>query len=229
MRSANSTGRAIGLLLFLQLLGLSLPFILLFPATSSDFLESASPAAFQIRTAVLILFANAILTVGIAIWAYPTFRQHSVRLSILFLMVSGIWAVMQAIDNSQILSMMSLSQQYLESGGSNREHFQIVAAALRSTRRWMHFTELLVIDSWFLVFYLILFRFSFVPRLLAGFGLLAVFLHAAGIPIPVFAGYPSFMPLGWALAVSHTLVGGWIVVRGFHSTETESAVEPAFA
>ena len=222
MRSALTTGRAVGVLLLVQLIGLSLPFILLFPTTSTTFLESASTAAFQTRTAVFILFANALLTTGIAIWAFPVFREYSSRLAVLFVVVSVVWVVMQSVDNAQILSMMSLSQQYAGSGGANSALYEIVAASVRSTRRWVHLTELLVIDFWFLVFYAILFRFGFVPRLLAGFGLLAVVLHAAGIPLPVFAGYSSFMPLGWSLAVSHVLIGGWLIAKGFSTKDSGS-------
>ena len=229
MRSALTTGRAVGVFLFIQLIGLSLPFILLYPSTSTTFLESASTATFQTRAAVFILFANAILTTAIAIWAFPVFREYSSRLAELFVVVSGVWVVMQSVDNAQILSMMSLSQQYVESGGANGQLYEIVATSLRSTRRWIHFTELLVIDFWFLVFYATLFRFGFVPRLLAGFGLLAVILHAAGIPLPVFAGYSSFMPLGWSLAVSHVLIGGWLIVKGFNTKESEPGKKPVLA
>jgi hypothetical protein len=60
-----------GVLLFVQLVGLTLPFILLLPITTPDFLTAAAPAAGQIRAAVLLLFANGGLTIGIAIAAFP--------------------------------------------------------------------------------------------------------------------------------------------------------------
>lgn len=229
MRSEINTGRAVGVLLFIQLVGLSLPFILLYPTTSTTFLEFASGASFQSRAAVLILFVNAILTTGISIWAFPVFREHSIRLAILFVVLSGVWIAVQSVDNAYILSMLSLSQQYTESGSAHRDLYEITASSVRSTRRFVHFTELLVIDAWFFVFYAALFRFSLVPRVLACFGLLAVILHLAGIPLPVFMGYASFMPLGWTLAISHVLIGAWLAARGFARNAFETAIEPVFA
>ena len=73
MRSARSTGRLIGVLLFVQLAGLILPFVLLGPLTKGprDFLANAAGASLQIKVAVFLLFANCALTIGISIAAWP--------------------------------------------------------------------------------------------------------------------------------------------------------------
>ena len=79
---------------------------------------------------------------------------------------SMIMFTMQAVDNAHILSMVSLSQQYTQAGAAD-DLFQTVAAAIGSTRRWVHFTELLVIDCWIFLLYSALYRFVMVPRALA--------------------------------------------------------------
>lgn len=215
MRSAKSMGRIIGMLLFVQLVGLTLPFILLMPITTSGFLENAAGIAFQIKVAVFLLFANGALTIGIAIAAFPVFREYSYRMALWFVALSVIWFSMQAVDNVHILSMLSLSQQYAEGGASNAELFGVLGAAVRSTRRWAHYTELLVINTWFFVFYISLFRFALVPRVLAGFGLIMVIVHTTGITLPMFLGYSSMPPMGFSLALSHLALGTWLVVKGF--------------
>ena len=215
MRSAKSTGRVIGMLLFVQLVGLTLAFILLMPVTTAAFLENAAGIAAQIRAAVLLLFANGALTIGIAIAAFPVLRKYSHRMALWLLAFGVIWFSMQAVDNAHILSMLSLSQQYAAGGATNAELFGALAAALRSTRRWAHYTELLVIDCWFFVFYGALFRSSLVPRALAGFGVVMVFIHATGITLPVFLGYGIVPPMAYSLALSYLAVGTWLVVKGF--------------
>ena len=215
MKSAKSVGRSVGILLFVQLVGLTIPFILLMPATTSGFLENAAGASFQIRAAVLLLFASSALTIGIAIAGFPVFREYSVRAALWFLALSVIWFAMQAVDNIHILSMLSLSQQYIEGGASNAELFGALAAAARSTRVWAHYTELLIIDAWFFMFYGLLFRFSLVPRPLAGFGLAMVIVHAAAIPLPMFLDYSRVLVLAYSLALSYLAVGTWLVVKGF--------------
>lgn len=215
MRSAKSTGRIIGMMLFVQLVGLTLAFILLLPITTSVFLENGAGIALQIRVAVLLLFASGALTIGIAIVGFPVFREYSDRMALWFLALSIIWFSMQAVDNIHILSMLSLSQQYAQGGTSNAELFGALATALRSTRRWAHYTELLVIDTWFFVLYSLLFRFALVPRALAGFGLIMVIVHTAAIPLPTLLGYSSVLVLAYSLALSYLAVGTWLVVKGF--------------
>jgi hypothetical protein len=194
------------------------------PATNSGFLENAAGIAFQFKLAVFLLFANGAVTIGIAIAAFPLLREYSARNALWFLAFSIIWFAMQAVDNAHLMSMLSLSQQYIENGASNPELFQTLGAAVRSTRKWVHYTELLIIDTWFFIFYAALFRFSLVPRVLAGFGLLAVILHTVGIPLPVFLGYTSVTPLGFSLAISHLAVGTWLLAKGFPERAPEASV-----
>lgn len=215
MRSTKSVGRIIGILLFVQLAGLIVPFVLLMPATTSGFLENAAGFASQIKVAVFHLFANGAVTIGIAIAAFPVLREYSVRMALWFLALSIIWFSMQAVDNAHILSMLSLSQQYAEAGASNAELFQTLGAVVRSTRRWVHYTELLVIDAWIFMLYIFLYRFALVPRALAAFGLITVIIHTTGITLPMFLGYPSVPLMGFALALSHTALALWLLVKGF--------------
>src|SRR2546423_3044829 len=136
MRSAKSVGRIIGILLLVQLVGLFLGFVSLVPITTPGYLENAAGVAFQIRGAVLLLFATGALTIGIAVAAFPVLREYSYMLALWFLAVSVIWFSMQAVDNAHILSMLSLSQQYAEAGASNPELFGALGALARASRRW---------------------------------------------------------------------------------------------
>ena len=215
MRSAKSVGRLIGMLLFVQLAGLIVPFVLLHPLTTgpSGFLANAAGASLQIKVAVFLLFANCALTIGIAIAAWPVFRQYSEAMALWLVAVSVIMFALQAVDNAHVLSMLSLSQQYAQAGGP-AELFQTLAAVVGSTRRWVHFTELLVIDCWIFLLYSILYRFALVPRALAAFGLLTVMLHFTGIPLPGFLGYSIVTLMGVPMALSHLALVLWLITKG---------------
>jgi hypothetical protein len=215
MRSVKSAGRLTGVLLFVQLAGLIVPFVLLHPLTTGprDFLVNAAGASFQIRVAVFLLFANCALTIGISIAAWPVFRQYSERMALWLVAASVIMFSLQAVDNAHILSMVSLSQQYAQAGGPDGP-FQTLAAVVGSTRRWVHFTELLVIDSWIFLLYSVLYRFALVPRALAVFGLLTVMLHFTGIPLPAFLGYSIVTLMGVPMGLSHLALALWLMARG---------------
>jgi len=216
MRSAKSVGQIIGMLLFVQLAGLIVPFVLLHPLTRGprDFLANAAGASLQIKLAVFLLFANCALTIGIAIAAWPVFRQYSEAMALWLLAAGVIMFSLQAVDNAHMLSMMSLSQQYAQAGGPD-ELIQTLAAVVGSTRRWAHYSELLVIDAWIFVLYWILYRFALVPRALAAFGLLTVMLHFTGIPLRGFLGYSLVTLMGVPMAFSHIALALWMMARGF--------------
>jgi hypothetical protein len=214
MKSAKSVGRIIGVLLVVQLAGLIVPFVLLHPMTTADFLSNAAGSSSQIKVAVFLLFANCALTIGISIVAFPVVREHSSAAAVLLVAVSAIMFSLQAVDNAHLMSMLSLSQQYVEAGGQD-ELFQTLAASVRSTRRWVHYSELLTIDAWMFVLYGLLFRFHLVPRALAAFGLLTVLLHFTGITLPLFLGYPSVTLMGATMALSQLALAAWLLTRGF--------------
>jgi hypothetical protein len=226
MRAVKSVGRIIGILLFAQIAGLIVPFALLHPIArgSQDWLANAGAYSFQIKVAVFLLFANCALTVGISIAGWPIFRRHSERMAISLVAVSVIMFSLQAIDNAHILSMLSLSQQYAQAGGP-AELFQALAAALGSTRRWVHYSELLVIDAWIFLLYSILYRFALVPRALAAFGLLTVLLHFTGIPLPGFIGYNIVTLLGVPMGLSHIALALWLMAKGFEERRRPVGVE----
>lgn len=220
MRPAKSVGRIVGILLFAHFVGLTVGFILLIPVTSPEFLQNTAAVSSQIRAAVFLLFATSVLTIGISIYAFSFFREHSHRMALWVVAFSIIWFAMQAVDNQHILSMMSLSQQYVEGGGSNAEVFRMLAMAARSERKWAHYTELLVIDLWFFLFYVTMFRFALVPRALSGFALAMVLVHTVGIALPVLLGYTQLLVLAYSMALSYVVMGTWLVVKGFAARES---------
>ena len=124
---------------------------------------------------------------------------------------------LQAIDNAHLLSMLSLSQQYVNDSGHG-ELLQAMAATVRSTRRWVHYSELFSIELWIGLLYAVLLRFALVPRVLAMAGLATVVLHFGGIVLPFYMGYPSVMPLGMPMGLSHLTLAGWLVTKGFRET-----------
>lgn len=222
MRSAKRVGRIIGMLLLVQLAGLTVPFILLLPLTKGplEWVANASGISFQIKAAVFLLFANCALTVGISIAAWPVFRKYSEALALMLIAASVVMFSLQAVDNEHLLSMLSLSESYAQNGGQD-ELYRALATVVGSTRRWSHYTELLAIDAWIFALYSLLYRFAVVPRSLAVFGLITVMLHFTGITLPLFLGYHSVTLMGATMALSHIALAGWLITKGFEEYKEE--------
>ncbi|HMZ79518.1 MAG TPA: DUF4386 domain-containing protein [Acidobacteriota bacterium] len=214
MRTTKSISRIIGILLLVQLAGFIVPFVILQPIIMAGFLTSAAGNAFQVKTAVFLLFWNCAVTIAISIAGWPIFRQSSEAASLLLVAVSVMMFVLQAVDNIQLLSMLSLSQQYTQAGGQE-ELFQTLAAAIRSTRKWAHYSELLMIDAWICVFYSLLYRSVLVPRAVALLGLTTITLHFTGMTMPLFLGYRGVAVMAMSIILSHLTLAVWLVCKGF--------------
>lgn len=208
MATAKSAGRMIGVLLLLQVVGLTAAFSLLKPGVANDYVTQMAGMETSIRIAVMLLFVNAAITVWISIIAFPVIREYSTKIAIALVAAGAVWAAVQSVDNAHIMSMLSLSQRYTQDA-------EQLAAQVRSTRVFVHYTTLLLIDVWFFVFYGALFWFRLVPRWLGGTGLLAVVLHTIGISLSAFIGYQIMWPLAYGFGISYLLFGVWLAWRGF--------------
>lgn len=211
-------GRIVGGLLVVQLAGLIVPFILLHPLQRPPgFLDHAAGVSFQIRVAVFLFFANCAITIGITAIALPILRQFNQPVAIGLFAASIIMFLLQAADNVHLLSMVSLSQQYASAGSGDSQLFQAAALAIREARKWTHYSELLAVDAWMLMFYGLLWRSAIVPRALALLALLTVVLHTTGISLPLLLGSHAVMALGVTMAFGQLAVATWLLAKGFRA------------
>lgn len=215
MTSERGLGRLVGGLTALQLAGLIVPFVLLLPivAPPDVWLAEAAASAARIRAGVLLLAANGAVTIAISVALWPVLRRASDALAVWLVVLGALMLGVQMVDNVQVLSMLSLSQAHAGAGAA-ADSLREVAVAVGTTRRWAHYSELLVIDAWILVFYLSLIRIGALPRLLWAFGLLTVTLHLLAIPLPGFLGLGAVTVAGMPMALSHLATAGWLVAKG---------------
>ncbi|HLM02334.1 MAG TPA: DUF4386 family protein, partial [Pyrinomonadaceae bacterium] len=192
MKSAKSVGRAVGVLLLLQLAaGLTLPFILMRPlaAGSPGFLTAAAENSFQIRAAVLLAFIGGALTISLGITSLPVFRRYGGATAIWFLVVCAVSCVLDAVHGAAAMSMLSFSQQYAGAGGTDSGLYQLTGAAVAAARRWAHVAQLVAVGAWIFVFYSSLLRFALIPRALAAVGLIGILSQFTGVTLMMFLGY----------------------------------------
>ncbi len=218
MKSAKNAGRITGMLVLVHLgVGLWVPFALLqLLKGPAGFLPIAAANSGQIRAAVFLLFVGSAFATVIAIAAWPIFRRSSSAMA-LWLVALGVAAlVLQAVDNSALLSMLSLSQEYAKAGAAKTELFQALAVVIGSARKWAHYTYLFVAVSWILLLFTTLYRFRLVPRALAAFGVIASLLQIVGVTVRGFLGYPPEMRLAVPLAPAYIGLAVWLIFKGFN-------------
>ena len=164
--------------------------------------------------AVLIAFVGSALTISLGITAFPVLRKYSASAALWFLVVCAISCALDAVHNGTVLSMITQSQQFVR-GGADAEAYQIPAAAVAAARRSAHIVQLFGIGAWILVFYGALFRFSLIPRTLAGLGLLGIVLQFTGVTLMMHFGLGPIGEMAIPMLPIQIITAVWLMVKGF--------------
>ncbi len=217
MSSAKSVSRTIGALLLVHMAaGLIVPFAVLDQVRgSAGLLANAAGSPVQMRAAVLLLFVGSAMAIAIAIAAWPVFRRYSPAMALWLVALAVAGFSLQAVDNSALLTMLSLSQEYASADATKAELFQALAVAAGSARKWAHYSYLLAVGSWIFLLYSLLYRFRLVPRALATFGLIASLGQITGVTLRGLLGYAPMTVLAMPLAPAYLALAVWLMVKGF--------------
>lgn len=217
MTTLKSVGRVTGSLLLLHLAGgLILPYILMQPAVAvPGFLEHAAASAGRIRSAVLLLLMGGAITIAVALVALPVLRRYAERGAVLLVVLGGVNLALHAVECGTLLSMLSLSQNYVERGGADGSSFTALGAAVGAARRWAHFIHLLAVGSWIFSLYAVLWRTRLIPRLIAVLGMLTTVLQVTGVPLRALLGMDVVTTMAIPLAPVYGGTALWLMFRGF--------------
>ena len=211
-------GRIIGVLILAQMIGgYTVNFGLLGSVFDPPgFLLNAAGHSARFGLSVILGIATGLVSAGIAITAYAVFRQHSQAMALWFIALSMVGLALTVVEESNVMSLLSLSEAYAKAGVADRELFQALRGVVAATRNWAHYTALLNAGCTLLVFYGALFRFALVPRALAAFGLGAVALQIIAVAMPLF-GHSVVFPMLAPLGLSQLAVALWLIAKGLRS------------
>jgi hypothetical protein len=220
MRTPKSVGRIVGILLLLQFIGgLLVNFVFMEPVFAAPgFLSNAAGHSLLISISVLLGLATGLTSVAIAITAYQLFRQYSQAMALWFIALALASFTLNAVENINLMSMLSLSEAYAKANGADHDLYQALRGVVAASRNWAHYIGLLGGGSALLVFYSILFRFALVPRVLAACGIGAVALQMIAVALPLFGQNILFQMLA-PLAIVQLALTLWLLTKGLAGAE----------
>lgn len=230
MNAALRSGRIIGALILAQMIGsYVVNFALLGPVFDPPgFLENAAGHPVRVSLAVLLGITTGLLTLGIAISAFGVFRQYSHAMALWLVAFSVAGFSLTVVENSHVMSLLSLSEAYAKAGLADRDFYQALRVVVAAARNWAHYVTLIVAGCTLLVFYAVLFRFALVPRALAAFGLGAVVLQIIAVAMPLF-GHSIVFLLLLPLGLGHLAVALWLIAVGMDSARKSLPQAPEMA
>lgn len=210
------TGRIVGVLSMLLIIGGILTnFVLTAPLFGEPgFLGAAHGHSSQIGMSALLGIAMGLVSVGIAALVYPIFRRHSQTLGLFYFALAIAGFALTVVENASVMSMLSLSEAYAKAGTAQQELYEGLRGVVASWRNWVHFTGMTLSSCIMFVFYLAMYRFEFVPRLISMFGLFAVSLHLLAVTMPLF-GFDVDFRLVMPIGICEIVLSLWLMARGF--------------
>ena len=227
--SSERLGRIIGLLLLVQFtVALVFNVALLGPVISQPpgWIVNAAAEPLAVSMSVLLALVADAIWLAIAVIAYPLFARASLRTAVAFVALTSVALALSAVENSQLLTLRSLSQAYAAAGTADRELFETLRVLFGSARNWAHYTHLMVTGISILAFFVALFRFFLVPRALAAFGIAAAILQITAVTMPIFGRPVVFLmlaPIGLAIVSLAT----WLLVKDLAAPRLPDRGSPA--
>ena len=209
------SGRVIGLLILLQFAaGISVNAVLTAPLFEEPgYLLTATANSLQLGWSVLLALLGSMMALAVACIAYPIFKARSEPSAVAYVAITAVGAAVLAIEQVGYLSMIAFSEAYTLAG-DDQATFESMRVAGSALRNGAHYYSLLVSGCTLGLWYFLLWRFSLLPNLIAGLGMIAVCLQLYVISQPILGGF-VFFPLLAPLALAQILQGGWLLWRGF--------------
>jgi hypothetical protein len=216
MQAVRRAGYIIGALIIIQMVsGVMVNFVLEAPLFGKPgFLVNAAHYSRQIGFAVLLGLTMEALWLGIAATALPLFYRYSRALTVWFIALAVAVLAVAVVESAAVMSMVSLSEAYEKANVVDRAQLETVRVIVASARNWPHFLARMLDGCTIFVFYALLYKSKLVPRVLAGFGLIASVLQICSVAMPLF-GHEVVFPLLAPLGISQLILAVWLMVRGF--------------
>ena len=188
---------------------------------SPDYLDQLAGNPDRIISAALLEFIWAAAGAGIAIGLYPLLKKYNGALalgSVGFRVVENVFVL---IGTLSLLSLLTLSQEFIAAGSPEASSFQTLGASLLALRDWqLHVISGLAFALGVLMYYAILYKSNLIPRWLSGWGVLGAILALAATILSSFTrnfGLDSFdtylhIPIG----LQELVFAGWLIAKGFN-------------
>jgi hypothetical protein len=224
MKTYRKTATIAGVLFLAGYLGIFLGSAIYAPFVDApNYLSVIFPNKGQVILGMFVELINDVSVIGIPIVLFPMLKKYGERLALGYLGFRMIEAVVLVISKTGLLSLISLSQEYLAAGSPDASYFQIAGAAALAERFWASQIQVVFFCISALIFYYVMYRSKLLPRFLSLWGFFAVasLIAANLLPVPdLTEGFSIAQLLFLPIFLSEILIALWLIVKGFNTPET---------
>lgn len=223
MNTYKINARITGLLFITATVAAIVSGIFLLPILeTSDYLTEIAVNRPQVMIGALFYFIMAAAGAGIVIPMYPILKKYNEGMAlgaVAFRLIEGAVFMVGVLC---VLTLVILSQEYIEAGAPSTSYFQTLGELLVSG----YTVEQAVLPGVFafsigaLIYYYIFYQSKLVPRWLSVWGLIGITLGVINGLIYMFSDIPNemiTMLLDLPIFVNEMVLAVWLIIKGFNS------------
>jgi Domain of unknown function (DUF4386) len=185
-----------------------------------DYLTKISANEPTVLANALLVFIMGCAGAGIGISMYPILRRHNEGLALGaagFRIMEGVFHCINAV---LILTLASLSQQFIKAGPVDLAQFRNLGSLLAEGRVWVR--DVAALSAWCIgaaVYYALFFKTRLVPRWLSVWGLVGIALTVVSIMLVLFRQIAPLSTIDMLLKLpifpQEMVLAVWLIVKGF--------------
>ena len=227
MNSDKKTARIVGALFIMALVLFLIGQAFYEPILSSpDYLDSTYPNRVIVIVGILLEFLSALAVVLIPLLLFPILRKRNEVLALGYVSFRLFEAVLLSFAQIYKLSLVKLSQNYLDKGGVDASFFQNMGSSIQSVIYWIDHAGLIyliVFGIGALILYSALYKSKLIPRWLSIWGLIgAVAILTASVMATFDISLVLAVLLMIPIALQEQAMAIWFIVKGFNPSAIAS-------
>jgi len=195
--------------------------------SAPNFLINVSANSTQVIIGLLLALFCGAAVVGIAVMMFPILKKHNESIALGYVGFRVIEAAIIFVSEIILLSLLTLSQEYVKAGAPDASYFQTLGTLAIEGRMWGYQMVMIVCGLGGLMFCYLLYQSKLIPRFLSVLGLIGYAMLLTGALLDTFSVIDHLHGAG--LIITH-LPGGlfeillpiWLIVKGFNSSAIAS-------
>lgn len=226
MNTNRKTAVLVGALFLISYFGVFAGYALLGSVIDApDYLTQVHPNKTQVMAGVLLELINGIAVLGIAVILYPLLKKYNEAIALGYLAFRVLECGMQVAMDMAPLSLLTLSQKYIETGAKETLQFETLGALYLAERDAAALMLLIFFVAGAVLFYYLLYRSQLVPRFISIWGVIALVLI---VTMNILDLNINTIGIFFALPImaNEIFLAIWLIVKGFSPAATASM--PAF-
>jgi hypothetical protein len=181
--------------------------------SAPDYLSLLSASRPQVVLGVLLEIINSVAYLGIAVLMFPILKKRFEGIALGYVGFRILEFVMQILSDISPLSLLTLSEEFVNAGAPAASSFQALGTLLLAERNWAFQMVSITFGLGALLFYAMLYQSKLIPRFISIWGLVGATVVLANTLLDMFS--LTVPNLGVLMLLNELFLGVWLIVKGF--------------